>query len=118
MYQPDFFVFENVKGLWKTKKHRAFYDRIKNDLSKYYDMTDRLTNCIEYGAPQDRDRIFLFGIRKNYSSDIKKFPWNKYLTMDINLVLNKKIWPDTSGEQSDFFLPHKWQEKLTISHWF
>ena len=26
--KPDFFVFENVKGLWKTAKHRAFFDAI------------------------------------------------------------------------------------------
>ena len=24
--QPDFFLFENVKGLWSTKRHRAFFD--------------------------------------------------------------------------------------------
>lgn len=23
---PDFFLFENVKGLWRTAKHRAFYE--------------------------------------------------------------------------------------------
>ncbi len=27
--QPDFFLFENVKGLWKTGKHIAFYDAMK-----------------------------------------------------------------------------------------
>lgn len=59
MYKPDFFIFENVKGLWRTKKHRAFYDKIKEELSEFYLLTDRLTNSIEYGAPQDRDRIFL-----------------------------------------------------------
>ena len=24
--KPDFFIFENVKGLWRTKKHKEFYD--------------------------------------------------------------------------------------------
>ena len=27
---PDFFLFENVKGLWRTAKHREFYDELKN----------------------------------------------------------------------------------------
>lgn len=24
--QPDFFLFENVKGLWRTARHRAFFE--------------------------------------------------------------------------------------------
>lgn len=58
--KPDFFVFENVKGLWRTKKHRAFYETLKTDLVKAgYLLHERLINAIEFGAPQDRDRIDL-----------------------------------------------------------
>ena len=64
---PDFFVFENVKGLWRTKRHREFYEEIKQRLmNEDYLITERLTNCIEFGAPQDRERIIMFGIRKKY----------------------------------------------------
>lgn len=63
---PDFFLFENVKGLWKTAKHREFYEELKAMLSNAgYFLTDRLTNAIEFGAPQDRDRILLFGVSKS-----------------------------------------------------
>ena len=27
---PDFFLFENVKGLYRTNKHRAFFEELKN----------------------------------------------------------------------------------------
>lgn len=27
--KPDFFLFENVKGLWKTARHREFYEELK-----------------------------------------------------------------------------------------
>ena len=61
--KPDFFMFENVKGLWRTKRHREFYEAMKTKLeSNNYSLSDRLTNCIEFGSPQDRDRIILFGI--------------------------------------------------------
>lgn len=30
--EPDFFLFENVKGLWKTSRHREFYDELKEQL--------------------------------------------------------------------------------------
>lgn len=48
--QPDFFLFENVKGLWRTAKHRAFYEELKGELSDagFY-MTERLTNSLEFG---------------------------------------------------------------------
>jgi DNA (cytosine-5)-methyltransferase 1 len=49
---PDFFLFENVEGLWKTKKHRAFYEEIKQRLHKIgYVTTERLINAVEYGVP-------------------------------------------------------------------
>lgn len=117
-HKPNFFIFENVKGLWRTKKHREFYERIKKELSVFYDLTDRLTNSIEYGAPQDRDRIFLFGISKDLSTDITKFQWNKFLKINAQIALDKTIWPNTSGDVSDFKLPNKWQKELTINYWF
>lgn len=49
---PDFFLFENVKGLWRTKKHKAFYNLMKEKLHSHnYVTTERLINSIEYGAP-------------------------------------------------------------------
>lgn len=63
--QPDFFLFENVKGLWSTAKHRAYYDELKQMLNDAeYIMIDRMTNSLEFGVAQDRDRVLLFGIKK------------------------------------------------------
>ena len=81
--KPDFFLFENVKGRWRTAKHRAYYEELKGMLSQYYSLTDRLTNSIEFGAPQDRDRILLFGVRKDICSDVSDFPWNKYMKPEL-----------------------------------
>ena len=54
--KSDFFLFENVKGLWRTKRHREFFDELKEMLNQAgYITTERLTNALEYGAPQDRD---------------------------------------------------------------
>ena len=30
--KPDFFLFENVKGLWKTARHREFFEELKEKL--------------------------------------------------------------------------------------
>ncbi|MBJ9047707.1 DNA cytosine methyltransferase [Citrobacter braakii] len=117
-FTPDFFVFENVKGLWRTKKHREFYDRMKERLSEKYNLTDRLTNCIEYGAPQDRDRIFLFGIRKDLDNDKIKFPWSSYLKYDRETVFSKTIWPSTDGSENENISNESWQKEITVNHWF
>lgn len=63
---PDFFLFENVKGLYRTAKHREFFEHLKSLLiKKGYVLTEQLINSIEFGAPQDRDRIILIGFRKD-----------------------------------------------------
>ncbi|WP_394136262.1 DNA cytosine methyltransferase [Aliivibrio fischeri] len=127
--KPDFFLFENVKGLWRTVKHRAFYDEIKARLEKEgYILTDRLTNCIEYGVPQDRDRILLFGIHKSRSGDITtseleaRFNWEGNIRFDKNIVLNKKMWPTQEDyiEDSIKGCPEDLEtfNELTVEHWF
>ena len=48
LYEPDFFIFENVKGLWSTKKHREEYNKIKQAFSrKGYVFVDKLVDCLE-----------------------------------------------------------------------
>ncbi|MFM5942829.1 MAG: DNA cytosine methyltransferase, partial [Dolichospermum sp.] len=64
---PDFFLFENVKGLWRTTKHRLFFEDLKIKLQQAgYILTEKLINAIEYGVPQDRERIILLGFKNNF----------------------------------------------------
>jgi DNA (cytosine-5)-methyltransferase 1 len=127
--KPDFFLFENVKGLWRTVKHRAFYDEMKTRLEKAgYILTDRLTNCIEYGVPQDRDRILLFGIHKSHTGSLsnldleKQFAWEDKIRFDKNVVLNKDMWPGQEYYAQDSVkkCPGQLQNfhELTVEHWF
>ncbi|EJT1897205.1 DNA cytosine methyltransferase [Vibrio alginolyticus] len=127
--QPDFFLFENVKGLWRTVKHRAFYDEMKLRLEDAgYILTDRLTNSIEYGAPQDRDRILLFGIHESHVGKIsserlnEEFDWEAKIKFDSKIVLNKDIWPrqEAYAQDSKKVCPDSLTEfqELTVEHWF
>lgn len=123
--KPDFFLFENVKGLWKTAKHREFYEELKSTLSGagFY-MTERLTNALEFGAPQDRDRILLFGINMKLFSNsennpLEKFPWTKYITYKMKEIKKMK-WPATSPflENSVTSCPVDIPKELTVQYWF
>ena len=80
--KPDFFVFENVKGLWRTKKHKEFYDNMYNKMKKQgYYLLDKLLNSLEYGVPQERERVIMIGIRvgsqknKDQLKDMVIVPW-------------------------------------------
>ena len=117
--QPDFFLFENVKGLWKTMKHRSYYEQLKQSLSELYLLTDRLTNALEFGAPQDRDRILLFGIRKDHAADISSFQWDRYIKYSLDGIKSMP-WPIAepfeNGKQTE--CPPEISEELTVQYWF
>lgn len=126
---PDFFLFENVKGLYRTAKHRAFFEHLKRKFKKAgYAMTERLVNAIEYGAPQDRDRIILIGFRKDIvtkynlpieKSQLQDFPWDEH-TLYTKDQIQECTWPTTSPyrenvatEQPEGIIP-----ELTIEYWW
>lgn len=61
-----YFVFENVRGL-TLGKHRGFLDEIITAFKENgYDVVERyqVLNATDYGVPQDRKRLFLYGARK------------------------------------------------------
>ena len=120
--QPDFFLFENVKGLWRTARHRAFYEELKDSIQKSgYSITDRLTNALEYGAPQDRDRILMFGIHTSLIGDVSmdKFPWTKYQKYTMEEIKNLP-WPETTSfqENGKIEILDNLPQELTVQYWF
>lgn len=121
--KPDFFLFENVKGLWRTAKHRAYYDELKGLLEKSYLLTDRLCNALEFGAPQDRDRILLFGVRKTVAKKlglkISDFDWDAHRRYDVDEV-KALPWIQTTPFVRDSVMecPDNVIEELTVEHWF
>lgn len=64
--KPAFFLFENVPGLLRTSKHRLFLINLLEQLSRYYLLDLKILNALDYGVPQDRERVFLVGFRKNW----------------------------------------------------
>lgn len=68
--RPKYFVFENVKGL-TVGPHKKFLQEIMEAFEAdgtYRVVTDyRVLNAADYGVPQDRRRLFLFGARKGQS---------------------------------------------------
>ena len=118
--EPDWFLFENVKGLWRTKKHRAFYDQLKLQLSEKYDISDRLINSVEAGCPQDRDRILMFGVLKSHNTDITQVDWDKGLSFPNRSAFDNYEWPSTDQFVEDSFMgcPPDIPKELSVQYWF
>jgi DNA (cytosine-5)-methyltransferase 1 len=122
---PDFFLFENVKGLWRTKPHRKYYEETKLRLANAgYVMTERLTNAIEFGAPQDRDRIILIGFHKSYLKTenlnlVQKFPWESAIRFQNRSAFSFPWTKQESFiENSTRIKPEGIPEELTVEYWF
>jgi DNA (cytosine-5)-methyltransferase 1 len=116
--RPDFFLFENVKGLWRTKKHRAFYDSLKKKFSLHnYSCFDRLTNSIEYGVAQDRDRIILLGFRKpNSGFFVAEQDWIAH-TKYPGRTAFEFAWPHADGSPGKS-AGNEAPAGLTVRYWF
>lgn len=117
--QPDFFVFENVKGLYRTARHRNFFESLKNKLkSAGYICSERLINSIEYGAPQDRERIILFGVLKSsVKVDPLNLKWLAYAKYNDRTAFDFS-WPVTDPVAIKRMKPATIPEDLTVQYWF
>lgn len=72
--RPRFFIAENVRGILSLGKGEIF-KRILQDFSDAgYNVKYKLFNTADYGVPQSRYRVFLFGVRKDLDIDSSAFP--------------------------------------------
>jgi len=123
--KPDFFLFENVKGLWRTKQHRAFYEELKLKLRKVgYALSEMLINSLRFGVPQERERIILVGVRAKPDNEpildamVLEFPWWRYAPYTAQDIA-KVPWPSaTPFAPAELIRPSKVPLRLTVGHWF
>lgn len=126
-FKPDFFLFENVKGLWRTARHRQYFEELKTVLHNAgYCTTEKLVNALEFGVPQDRERILLFGVKADILPENSKngceiidFPWAAHILYRIDDIKNCD-WIETSpfAVDSNFPQPQNIIPELTVQHWF
>lgn len=127
-YQPDFFLFENVKGLIRTEQHRKYFNELKEELkSSNYILSEALLNALEFGVPQDRERVILIGIN-SFSTLAKRlicvnntfgFSWGMHKKYDIERI-KKLNWPTTQRyiQYSKRKFKYNVPRELTTEYWF
>lgn len=64
--QPKVFMFENVRGLLYTNKW--YFNLVLEELGKLgYIIDYKLLNAVNFGVPQNRERLFVFGHRAKFN---------------------------------------------------
>jgi len=63
--QPKFFIAENVKGLLTLADGKILEAMIEEYREEGYVVNAYLVNAKDYGVPQDRERVFIIGVRKD-----------------------------------------------------
>ena len=92
--KPKTFIFENVKGLYDPR-NKSSLDLIIKEFKKCgYDVFHKVLNAYDFGLPQNRDRLFIVGIKKNKNNKFS-FPnpvskHTKLAQVMDNLEINKK----------------------------
>lgn len=101
--QPDFFVFENVPGLLRTAKHKTFFSKLLNMVNQEYLTDHRVVNALNFGVPQDRQRVFLIGIRQDVAEELR----GQTIFEDVGSPLVEH-WFDWSGKYEDAKRDYSW----------
>lgn len=71
--KPKYFVTENVKGLMYGYGATIYKAMIKEFRRVGYITYEKLINAKDYGIPQDRERVFIVGVREDLTQEYE-FP--------------------------------------------
>lgn len=103
--KPRYFIFENVRGLLSEDGGKTFQEWINMlggksvngvpvlfpyDESVPYHLYWKVINAKHHGVPQNRERVFLIGIRDDSDNNFQ-FPKEEHLTKKLKDVLEDSI---------------------------
>ena len=102
---PRYFIFENVKGLLSDDNGNTFQEWVNylggksvngapvlfpSDNSVPYHLYYKVLNSKKHGVPQNRERIFLVGIRDDIDNDFS-FPKEEHLKLRLRDILEYQV---------------------------
>jgi len=72
-HRPEYFLAENVKGILSLEKGEVFKMILKDFTNAGYFVSYKLVNAADYGVPQKRQRVIIYGTRDDLSNNLE-FP--------------------------------------------
>jgi len=82
--QPTFFILENVPGLVRTLKHRQYLADSISPLTELYSIDLKILNALNFGVPQDRNRVFIVGIKKTWLKQNRDDLYHRFENSPLN----------------------------------
>jgi len=127
---PRFFIFENVKGLLSDDGGNTFSEWVNllggksvnglpilfpYDNALPYHLYWQVLNAKHHGVPQNRERVFLIGIRDDKDNNFR-FPVEEHLSKRLKNVLEEVVDDKyfLSEKMMNFVLTTKFQEAKPI----
>ena len=121
--KPRFFIFENVKGLLSDDGGKTFQEWINmlggksvNGLPVLFPYEDavpyhlywKVLNAKHHGVPQNRERVFLIGIRDD-ADNCFQFPREEHLTKRLKDVLEEEVFEKyyLSDQRIEYLVRHE-----------
>jgi len=119
--KPRYFIFENVKGLLSDDNGKTFSEWVNMlggksvngnpvlfpyEDSVPYHLYWKVLNAKNYGVPQNRERVFLIGVREDEDNTFR-FPKEVHLTKRLKDVLESEV-------DEKYFLSGKMLENITV----
>lgn len=86
--QPLFFVAENVSGMLAPRHADAVRGFMQLFADSGYDVNMRMLNANDYDVPEDRDRVFYIGFRRDLHINDYEYP----APLDYRPTLRDAIW--------------------------
>lgn len=128
--QPTFFLFENVPGLFRTEKHRRFLNELRQWAEQIYATDIKILNALEFGVPQDRERVFFIGVKREWLQANGKEPpleryqpasftghWFPYPAPIYPEVKKEYNWPRKDAFGGQPIRPIAVPSELTVAYW-
>ena len=125
---PKAFIFENVKGLYDPR-NRGSLDLIISEFKKCgYDVFHKVLNAYDFGLPQNRDRLFIVGFKKEQKVNFAfPKPLDKSKTLieimdDLKInnkhLIKKKFLPEKIFGEKIPFSRNRFQKSDELNDFF
>lgn len=105
--QPQYILLENVKGL-RTGKMKETFDYIQYELKRIgYDIRSAVLNSKDYGVPQTRERLWIFGYLGELPEGFNLIPPSEPLQGNLKDFLDPNPAPDLYKTQEQIARIHE-----------
>jgi DNA (cytosine-5)-methyltransferase 1 len=93
--QPSIFLFENVRGLLYANKN--YFETVLEKLNALgYIIEYTVLNAVNYGVPQNRERLFAVGIRRGHCGKFR-FPPSQKKRTTVGEAIGDSMYTDRAA---------------------